>query len=331
MATIAQQLTELVNQKNALAANLNTKGVTASTDETLNTLVPKVLDIQTGGSADNKLGQLVDRSLTTISATDLGNITEIADYVFYYNSSLQQIEIPNSVTSIGRYAFAGCSSLQQIIIPSSVTTIGEYCFNRCNSSLFQTITIPANINSIGSNAFYSCSNLTTVNFDENINIDRINSYVFADTNIVSIIIPSSVTSLESSAFYNCKNLESILLPENLTVISSRVFSGCSKLSSILLPSSLASIGNSAFNNTGLTSIIIPSNVSMIYVGAFQNCSELTTMRVERTTPPNLLGTNAISPATTQIQVPMASVEAYKTATNWSNFADIIVGYEEETT
>lgn len=52
MATIEQQLTELVNQKNALATNLNTKGVTASTSETLNTLVPKVLDIETGGGGD---------------------------------------------------------------------------------------------------------------------------------------------------------------------------------------------------------------------------------------------------------------------------------------
>ena len=52
MPTIEQQLTELVNQKNALATNLNTKGVTASTDETLNTLVPKVLDIETGGGVN---------------------------------------------------------------------------------------------------------------------------------------------------------------------------------------------------------------------------------------------------------------------------------------
>ena len=52
------------------------------------------------------------------------------------------------------------------------------------------------------------------------------------------------------------------------------------------------------------------------------------MRIEATTPPTLSNTNAISTATTEIQVPMASVDAYKTATNWTNFADIIVGYTE---
>lgn len=45
MPTISQQLTELVDQKNQLAENLTTMGVTATSSETLNTLVPKVLQI----------------------------------------------------------------------------------------------------------------------------------------------------------------------------------------------------------------------------------------------------------------------------------------------
>lgn len=48
MATISQQLNELINQKSQLAANLNTKGVVATSNEKLNTLVPKVLEIETG-------------------------------------------------------------------------------------------------------------------------------------------------------------------------------------------------------------------------------------------------------------------------------------------
>lgn len=45
MATTAEYLNKLVEQKNALADNLVTKGVTATHDETLDTLVPKVLNI----------------------------------------------------------------------------------------------------------------------------------------------------------------------------------------------------------------------------------------------------------------------------------------------
>lgn len=48
MATISQQLNELINQKSQLAANLNTKGVAATSNEKFNTLVPKVLEIEAG-------------------------------------------------------------------------------------------------------------------------------------------------------------------------------------------------------------------------------------------------------------------------------------------
>lgn len=53
MATTADYLNKLVTQKNALADNLATKGVTATHDETLETLVPKVLEISGGSVTTN--------------------------------------------------------------------------------------------------------------------------------------------------------------------------------------------------------------------------------------------------------------------------------------
>ena len=50
MPTIAEYLEELNKQRNHLAKNLNTMGVQANATETLNTLVPKVLQIQHSGS-----------------------------------------------------------------------------------------------------------------------------------------------------------------------------------------------------------------------------------------------------------------------------------------
>lgn len=280
MATIAQQLTELVNQKNALATNLNTKGVTASTDETLNTLVPKVLDIQTGGT--NKLPQVVDKSVITITADDLAG-----------------------ATSIGKYAFSACRNLTSVSLPSTLTSIGQY-------------------------AFYNCSNLTSITITDGVSL--IGNYAFGDcSGLTSVTILANLTSLGSYCFNHCALLASVTLPNTLTELSNGLFSYCSNLTSITLPNTVTSIGNQAFNRSGLTSIIIPSAVTAINAQAFYRCNDLISMKIEATTPPTLSNTNAISTATTQIQVPMASVEAYKTATNWSNFADIIVGYEEETT
>lgn len=48
MATTADYLNKLVGQKNTLADNLTAKGVTAAHSETLETLVPKVLEINGG-------------------------------------------------------------------------------------------------------------------------------------------------------------------------------------------------------------------------------------------------------------------------------------------
>ena len=58
MATTTDYLNKLVSQKNALADNLVAKGVSATHDETLETLVPKVLDISSSGQAitPEKLG-----------------------------------------------------------------------------------------------------------------------------------------------------------------------------------------------------------------------------------------------------------------------------------
>ncbi len=48
--TITEQLTKLNQLRQQLAANLTTKGVTATTAEKFNTLVPKVLEISGGES-----------------------------------------------------------------------------------------------------------------------------------------------------------------------------------------------------------------------------------------------------------------------------------------
>lgn len=64
MPTIADQLNELVNQKKALVSNLNTKGVSATEDEKLNTLVPKVLEITSSGGG-------IDTSDATATSSDI--------------------------------------------------------------------------------------------------------------------------------------------------------------------------------------------------------------------------------------------------------------------
>ena len=58
-------------------------------------------------------------------------ITNIPDYAFYADRSLNEISLPSSVTSIGDNAFGSCSGMTSITIGDSVSYIGNEAFNWC--------------------------------------------------------------------------------------------------------------------------------------------------------------------------------------------------------
>ena len=74
----------------------------------------------------------------------------------------------------------------------------------------------------------------------------------------------------------------------------------------------------------MRSVDLPSTLTSIAAQAFRSCSTLNTLYCRATTPPTIANSNALSTANlTNIYVPAASVNAYKTATNWSTYASII--------
>ncbi len=141
------------------------------------------------------------------------------------------------------------------------------------------------------------------------------SVTFKDTNYNSysgsVVIPSTVTY--SGTTYS------------VTSIGDRAFSWCKRQTSVTIPNSVTSIGVKAFSGcSGLTSVTIPNSVTSIGFSAFQSCSALTSVTIQATTPPTLGGTDAFNNTNNcPIYVPAESVDAYKTATNWSSLASRI--------
>ena len=163
-----------------------------------------------------------------------------------------------------------------------------------------TFDIPEGTTKIGDYAFYNCSNLT------------------------SVTIPNSVTIIGGYAFNNCLSLTSVTIPNSVTSIGGSAFNRCSSLTSVTIPNSVTSIGGYAFNKcSSLTSVTIPNSVTSIVSYAFYKCPSLTSVTIKAITPPTL-GSSAFNDTNNcPIYVPAESVDAYKTATNWSAYADRI--------
>ena len=124
--------------------------------------------------------------------------------------------------------------------------------------------------------------------------------------IQKVEIGGSVTSIGGYAFYNCYSLSSITIPDNVTSIGNYAFYNCYSLSSITIPDSVTSIGDYAFYNC--------------YGVRYYDFTRHTAV-------PTLSGTHAFKNivADCEIRVPAALADAWKAATNWSTYADHIVG------
>ena len=147
--------------------------------------------------------------------------------------------------------------------------------------------------------------------------------------VKSITLPNSITSIGFCAFWGCENLQTIKLPNNLKTIENGAFSVCTSLTSITIPDSVTSIGEWAFSGcTSLTSITIPNGVTLIGDWVFYSCISLKSVYCKATTPPiggkAMFTNNAVN---RKIYVPRESVEAYKSAEGWKEYANYIVGYD----
>jgi len=238
-----------------------------------------------------------------LQASGLLRYSESSDTRNYvYRNAITKVEIGSGVSDLMNFTFNYCYSLSSVTIPDSVTSIGYFAFNFCHS--LSSVTVPYGVTSIKYDVFYKCYSLS------------------------SITIPDSVTSIGYDTFRDCSSLSSVTIPDSVRSIANNMFSGCYSLSSVTIQDSVTSIGNSAFANCySLSSVTVPDSVTSIGANAFNYCYGINEYHFLKTTPPTLANTNVFANISADciIYVPAASLDAYKTATNWSTYASYMQG------
>ena len=150
-----------------------------------------------------------------------------------------------------------------------------------------------------------------------------------DAKFTTLTIGDNITKIGSCAFAVCKSLTSITISNSVTEIGSNAFNTCDSLTDITIPDSVTEIRDGAFCGCkSLTSVTIAGSVTKIGDSAFYTCHSLTSVYCKSATPPAggyaMFNGNA---SDRKIYVPRNSVEAYKSASNWSDYASSIEGYD----
>lgn len=235
----------------------------------------------------------------------IGDGTLTADMVSTpYSSTVVSVDVRTLCTSIDDAAFRNCVNLRSVDVEKSVLSIGANAFREC-SSLVSIDLRPTRVISIGGFAFMNCTQLMYADF------------------------PNTLTSIGEGLLNGCTNLVRCTLSSGLSEIPKYMFENCSSLTSITLPESITKINAFAFRNcASLSSITIPSNVTLIDSMAFWRCKGLASVTCNSLSVPTL-GSGAFSQNAEgrKIYVPESSVDAYKAAEGWSEYANDIYPIE----
>lgn len=250
------------------------------------------------------------------------SIKTIGKNAFLNCVSMQNITIPNSTTSLGESAFKNCSGATVLSIGSGLKTINSYTFTNCSS--LKRIDVPDNVQNIEFNVFDGCTSASAATIGSG--CKKIRSYLFNGcTNLQNVVFAngSAALNIGDNTFDGCKNLTSVTFSNNLDSIGAYTFNGCIKLTEVVYPDSVYSIGIQQFyNNYSVKSITIGSGCRMI--GGNDGIFGCTSYTCKATTPPILNGSLAFGEGVDyKIYVPSESVEDYKAANGWSNYADHI--------
>ncbi|OKZ02288.1 MAG: hypothetical protein BHV78_05860 [Bacteroides sp. CAG:1060_57_27] len=225
-----------------------------------------------------------------------GTPTEVEMSAFNGEKSLTGLVLPEGIEYIGDNAFIN-STIETIQLPQSLVEIDQFAFSKTNLT---EIVIPENVEKIGAGAFdfegdeSRISPLKKVTFKGN-KIEVIESSTFSNCkSLEDINFPDGLKIIEDHAFEVCNSLTSVTIPDSVTEIGEGAFSTCGSLTDVIIGNGVTSIGETAFTECWeLTNVTIGSSIEFIGGRAFNSRSSrpsmdnLKTIKILNPTPPEL--------------------------------------------
>ena len=277
--------------------------------------------------------------LTFLRRGGLTHPTAGSDYIKFVNEAVFNILMSKGVSSDG----VGITKDDA----ARVTTIGTWFKGNTEITSFNELELFVRVTSLDAEAFSGCTNLNDVSLKNilSIGVDalkktnihyvdapyltNINRYAFTETHaLVSVEIPLC-TQILQGGFYQ-SNLQSIEC-DNVKKIELDGLKGTG-IRELSLPK-VNTIGGDAVNLcSSLVKVDIGDSITSIGNFAFGHDPSLDTVIIRAVTPPAagrlIFEDTGIDSGSGYIYVPDASIEAYKTAANWSTYASRIKGISE---
>lgn len=304
-------------------------------------------------------GEEFDLTTMDLSAFDV-DLMEI-DYLT--TDYACRLTFSGDITHIGDFAFGGCNAIKEAYLPDSLETMGVGVFAMCPnlSAIHSKYSTPDKravviddtlvafasadvadytINfakHVGDYSFMGCTELIDVTFSDG--VETIGAWSFRDClNLETAYFGNDVQTIGEGAFYNCPKITFYGKFSTSGGDSNNIQDGDGNFAGVVTPPADGNVnlGNStgvvegAMQNSVLvTRLTIPESVKSISAWAFDGCVNLKTVICEPMVPPTAIFSDGVWAAFDnnaegrKFYVPAESVEKYKTAEGWSDYAEWI--------
>lgn len=236
------------------------------------------------------------------------------------------------------YVFAGTWLPSNVGITGDTKCVAQYRFlgslsRKLLSGDLSGIMVNDTVMEIGLHAMDGLSGVTEINFSR---VTKVADYGCRGMRALSKINLPVCTKVSSYSFQyagadNAEGLD-VNLPSVNTTVGDYCFS-YSNVKIVRLPK-VTALGQSSFEQCKKLKIVYLKDVNYITDYAFKSASQLKAVVIAKVSPPTLYSSgfygSTIESGNGYVYVPRDYVDAYKAATNWSNFAEKIRALEDYT-